>query len=63
MTDKLSFILKVMIGSALISLGIKYLGPQIAGPATSGVAIAIVLAPPIIMAVLLGWRLQKDNRA
>ncbi|MGP1386009.1 MAG: hypothetical protein ACTS2F_20795 [Thainema sp.] len=63
MTDKLSFILKVMIGSALISLGIKYLGPQLAVPATSAVAIAIVLAPPIIMAVLLGWRLQKDNRA
>ena len=61
MNDKLSFILKVVLGSALISLAIKYLGPQLAVPATSAVAIAIVLAPPIIMAALLGWRLQRDR--
>lgn len=61
MNDKLGLIFKIVIGSGLISLGIKYLGPQLAVPATSGVAIAIVLIPPIVMALLLGWRLQRDR--
>lgn len=61
MNDTLGLIFKVVVGSGLISAAIKYLGPLLAVPATSGVAIAIVLIPPIVVAGLLGWRLQRDR--
>ncbi len=49
-------LLKILLLSALISLFIRYVAPMLNIPATSTVALGLVLTPPIVMAGLLGWR-------
>jgi hypothetical protein len=61
MKDSVELILKVLLASALISVGIKSVGPMLPIPGTSAVAIAIVLTPTVVMTLLLGWRLQRDR--
>lgn len=50
------FLLKVLAISAGIAVLIKYYGPSLAIPATSSVALAIVLLPTVLMAIALTWR-------
>lgn len=52
----LYFGLKILLPSVLISVGIKFLGPQLAIPATTMVVLAIVLLPSLVLGVALLWR-------
>ena len=61
MTESVGLLAKVVLLSLGISLAIKYVGPFIPIPATSGVALTLVLLPCIIMMGLLGWRALQTN--
>ena len=52
----LYFGLKILLPSVLISIGIKFLGPRLAIPATTMVVLAIVLLPSLVLGVALLWR-------
>lgn len=54
--DEWIFILKLLIISAMLSIGIKYLIPLLNIPATAGVALSLVIAPTVFVAIALGWR-------
>lgn len=60
MQSSLGLVLKVILASAALSWGIKYIGPQLYVPATSIVALIVVLTPPLVVAGLLGWRLWRN---
>ena len=55
----MGFILKLLALSALVSVAIKYLGPQVSIAATDINALVIVLLPTVIMAIALFWRFQS----
>lgn len=59
--NDLGFVLKILLLSALISVGIKVLGPQLAIPATSAVALGIVLLPSLVLGVFLLWRGRQQG--
>lgn len=61
MAESIGLLAKVLLLSLGISLLIKYVGPLTTIPATSGVAITLVLLPCIIMMGLLGWRALQTN--
>ena len=50
------FVVKLFSLSGLIALAIKYLLPMLNLPATTAVALGLVLTPPLVMAGLLAWR-------
>lgn len=54
--NAVKFLLKVMVASALISLGIKYIGPLLGIPTNSALALIAVLLPPLFLGGLLSWR-------
>lgn len=56
----IKFLLKVMVTSALISLGIKYIGPLLPIPPVSAIALMVVLLPPLFLGGILTWRLKKS---
>lgn len=56
------FIGKVIIGSGLISWGIKAIGPQLAVPETSTVVFSLVLLPAILMGLALGLQYFLQHR-
>jgi hypothetical protein len=56
MENQLSFIVKLLVLSALLSVLIKYVLPSIVIPATATNALIIVLLPTVIMAIALLWR-------
>ncbi|NER02437.1 MAG: hypothetical protein F6K17_07245 [Okeania sp. SIO3C4] len=60
MNNQIIFILKVLILSAGLSLLIKYAGPYISISSTATNAIIAVLTPPIVVGILLGWRLLQQ---
>ncbi|NJN29105.1 MAG: hypothetical protein HC824_00485 [Synechococcales cyanobacterium RM1_1_8] len=49
----LSFLAKLLVISGAISYGLKFGGPLLSIPATTGVALGIVLLPPLGMALVL----------
>lgn len=53
--------LKVVGLSAVLSYLIKYVVPYLGIPATSAVALFIILLPCLIMLGLLGWRSLQTN--
>ena len=55
MKDSAWLLAKVMGGSALGAIAIKYFPPLALVPARNGVVWAIVLTPTLVMAALLGW--------
>jgi hypothetical protein len=57
-----SFVSKVLVASALISVGIKTLGPQVNLPDTTGLVITIVLLPSVIVGLALGLQYQLKHR-
>jgi hypothetical protein len=59
MDKNMEFILKLLGLSALISVSIKYLGPQVSIDATDVNALVIVLLPTVMMAIALFWRFQS----
>lgn len=58
-SNVVKFLLKVMVASALISLGIKYIGPLLPIPPVSAIALMVVLLPPLFLGGILTWRLKK----
>lgn len=54
------FLIKILVLSAMISVAIKYLGPLLPLPATSSVALALVLSPTVILSLALAWRSNQD---
>ncbi|MCG9893804.1 MAG: hypothetical protein MH252_22360 [Thermosynechococcaceae cyanobacterium MS004] len=61
-TDLLGFVIKVLLASAFISVGIKALGPQLLLPPTSGVVLAMVFLPSIFVAVGLVFQYRWQRR-
>lgn len=57
----IDFVLKVMILSTLVSIAIKELGPLLPISATTMNALIAVSFPPLLMALLLGWRWQTTR--
>lgn len=53
-------ILKVMLLSGVIATGIKTLGPQLAVPETTTIALTVVLLPSLIMSLILGFRAIRE---
>lgn len=60
--DQLGFVVKVIAGATLISIGLKTLGPRLAIPATATASLVLVLLPAIIMGGLLCWQLLHSRR-
>lgn len=56
MNNTVKFVVEVIALSLLIAVLIKAIGPNLPIPATDVSAIAIVLAPTIVMGSLLVWR-------
>jgi hypothetical protein len=63
MEDQFSFVLKVFLLSAVISLLIKSVGPFLFIPATPLNALMIVLLPTVMMAIALVWRFQAHKQS
>ncbi len=61
MGDSLGFVGKVVLGSAVGAIAIKYGGPYLQLPPTDGMALSLVLLPPGVMAGLLIWRSQRQS--
>ena len=62
MENQLGFVLKLLLLSALLSLLIKYVGPNLSIPPTATNALIIVLLPIVIMAIALLWRFQAQKQ-
>jgi hypothetical protein len=60
--SQFSFIAKVLATSALISVGIKTLGPQLNLSATSSIVLAMVLLPSVLMGLALGLQHRLKHR-
>ncbi|KOR36500.1 MULTISPECIES: hypothetical protein [Planktothricoides] len=60
-SNVVKFLLKVMVASALISLGIKYIGPLLPIPPVSAIALGAVLLPPLCLGGFLTWRIKKSQ--
>jgi hypothetical protein len=56
------FIGKVVAASALISIGIKTLGPQLNLSATSSLVLVMVLLPSVLMGLALGIQYRLKRR-
>lgn len=63
MKDSVWLLAKVMGGSALAAIAIKYFPPLALVPAKDEVVWAIVLTPTAAMAALLGWLTWKRKIA
>ncbi|QIZ72709.1 hypothetical protein [Oxynema aestuarii] len=61
MDSTVGFILKVIVASAVLSVAIKWVGPQFALPATATIAAIGVFTPPAILALLLSWRMWQQR--
>ncbi|MCL2929940.1 MAG: hypothetical protein O4861_14105 [Trichodesmium sp. St16_bin4-tuft] len=60
MNNQTGFILKILILSGGLSLVIKYGGPYLSIPSTAINALIPVLMFPIVVGILLGWRLWQQ---
>jgi hypothetical protein len=57
MNDRLSFIIKVLLASAILSFAIKYGGRLLSIEPTTTNAIVAISLPTVIIAIILAWRL------
>jgi hypothetical protein len=57
------WVLKLILLSIVISVGIKTVGPDLALMPTTAVILALVFTPIIVLAGLLLWRLAKAKTA
>ncbi|MEH1796276.1 MULTISPECIES: hypothetical protein [unclassified Nostoc] len=62
MENQLGLVLKLLLLSALLSLLIKYAGPNLSIPATATNALTIILLPIAIIAIALLWRFQAQKQ-
>jgi hypothetical protein len=56
------FIGKLIAISAIVALGIKEIGPQLAIPATQPIVLALVLLPTVLMGLILGLQYRLERR-
>ena len=59
MKNNLEFIAKLLMLSGLVSLLIKYAGPNLSIAATNANALIIVLLPNVMLSMALFWRFQS----
>ena len=62
MPNQLSFVLKVLTVSGLISVGIKTLGPELKLSGTTAMVLAVVLLPSILLGAGLLFQLLWKQR-
>ncbi|MDB9375597.1 hypothetical protein [Nodularia sphaerocarpa] len=62
MKNNLGFVVKLLVLSGLLSVFIKYAGPNLPIAATDVNALIIVLLPNVIMAIALFWRFQSTQK-
>lgn len=56
MDDQWFFVVKLLVLSAVLAVAIKYLVPFLQIPATSQIALILVLTPTVLLAAILAWR-------
>ncbi|MEO1589864.1 MAG: hypothetical protein AAFU71_01095 [Cyanobacteria bacterium J06632_22] len=56
MSDTVGFIAKVLLASALVSAALKYGGPLLQLPVSSGISLLLVLTPSVLMGLWLTWQ-------
>ena len=61
MGDLLVFIAKLLLASAVLALAIKSVGPLLPIPVTATSALVAAIAPPLLIAIALGWRAWKQG--
>ncbi len=59
MSDTVTFIVKIFVFSSILSVMTKYGGQLLSISPTVTIAIAAILLPSIILAVVLTWRSQQ----
>lgn len=57
--SQVGFVIKVLLLSAVLSVGVKYGGRFLPLSPTSVNALLIVLLPLVIVSLLLGWRAKN----
>ena len=62
MLDQLSFVLKVLTVSGLISVGIKRLGPELNLLGTPTLVLGVVLLPSVLLGAVLLFQLLAKHR-
>jgi hypothetical protein len=62
MNDRLSFILKVLFASTILSAVIKYGGRLLSIPPTPFNAIVAISLPTLILSIILAWRTFTASR-
>jgi hypothetical protein len=62
MSGQIGFILKVVLVSTILSLLVKYGGRILSIPPTPTNASIAILIPPILMALVLWWRLLRKQQ-
>jgi hypothetical protein len=62
MNDRLSFIIKVLLASTILSFAIKYGGGLLSIEPTATNAIVAISLPTLIVAVILAWRFLTTVR-
>jgi hypothetical protein len=63
MDTQTALIVKVFVISAVASAAIKYGGPSLGVATTSGNALIAVLAPTLMLAIALFWRMRKYGQS
>jgi len=59
MDNKITFLLKVLLLSLGLSVLIKFVGPLLAIPPSSTIALVAVCLPSVILALLFSWRARQ----
>ncbi|MEA5513200.1 hypothetical protein [Nodularia sp. UHCC 0506] len=62
MKNNLGFVVKLLVLSGLLSVFIKYAGPNLPIAATNVNALIIVLLPNLMIAIALLWRFQATPK-
>ncbi|WP_227350878.1 hypothetical protein [Planktothrix agardhii] len=62
MDNKITFLLKVLLLSLGLSVLIKFVGPLLAIPTSSTIALIAVCLPSVILALLFSWRLRQHSQ-
>jgi hypothetical protein len=63
MVDRISFIVKVLIASTILSVTIKYGGRMLEIQPTETIAIIAILSPTLVLFALLFWRLFSRKQS
>jgi predicted membrane chloride channel (bestrophin family) len=62
MQGEVGFVLKMLIVSIALSIAIKQIAPHLHIAASTGGVLASVILPSVTIALLLGWRSQREHQ-